>query len=163
MTGIVRTSYSLNHDKAFAGMVADGQLANIVSKLNKQSTNIAYGKAIFRDGETAGKLPTPASVAADFVGVAVRELNRAYTNADIFGAVTNKDFSVLTTGAIWVTAAEAVTYGTPVFVRVGATGTGNFAAAVGAAGTLAVQIPGAVYLTSGASGDLVKVSFVIGG
>ncbi|MGL4544843.1 MAG: structural cement protein Gp24 [Plesiomonas sp.] len=163
MTGIVQASYGLNHNPAFVGMVADGQLANIISKLNTDVVTIPYGKAVFADGVGGAKLPTSGSTAPQFVGVAVRELNRAYGINDTFGAVANDDFSVLTVGAIWVKAAEAVTARGDVFVRVGATGTGDFAAGAGAAATLAVQIPGAKYLTSAAAGALVKVSFVVGG
>lgn len=159
---IIAASYALNHDKAFAGMVADGQLANIISKLNTGSTNIAYGKAVFRDGEDGAKGADPANVAADFVGVAVRELNRSYQAGDTFGAVAKKDFSVLTAGPIWVKAAEAVVAGDPVFARVGATNQGDFGKAVGAAGTLGVALD-AKFVTGGASGALVKISFVVGG
>lgn len=160
---IIAASYSINHDKAFAGMVADGELANIISKLNTDTVNIAYGKAVVRDGANGAKLPTAASVAADFVGVAVRELNRSYQNADVFGAVVSKDFSVLTAGPIWVKVAEDVVAGDPLFVRVGATNTGDFAKQAGASGTLSVAISGAKFVTSGVSGSLVKASFVVGG
>lgn len=163
MTGIVQSTYGLSHNPAYAGMVADGELANIISKLNSDTVTIPYGKAVFADGEGAAKLPTSGSTADQFAGVAVRELNRAYGMTDTFGAVIDKDFSVLTAGVIWVTAAEQVTARGKVFVRVGATGNGNFAAAAGADATLAVEIPGAKYITSGAAGALVKVSFVVGG
>lgn len=160
---IATGSYGLNHGNAFAGMVADGQLSNIVSKLNSSAVIIPFGKAVFRDGETAAQLPTATSTAVQFVGVAVRELNRSYHTDDAFGAVPAKDFSVLTTGAIWVTVADAVVVGADVFVRVGATGQGDFSSAVGADATLGVQISGAKFLTSAAAGSLAKVSFVIGG
>ena len=48
-------SYRLNHGKAFQGMVADGELANIISKLNTDTVTIAYGKAVVRDGDNAAK------------------------------------------------------------------------------------------------------------
>lgn len=160
---IVASSYSINHNKAFAGQVADGQLANIISKLNTSGVNIAFGKAVFRDGETGAKAAAPTNVAADFVGVAVRELNRAYADGAVFGAVPKKDFSVLTAGPIWVKAAETVAAGDPVFARVGATNQGDFAKAAGADGTLAVQVAGAKFVTGGNAGDLVQISLVVGG
>lgn len=161
--GIVAASYSINHGKAFAGMIADGQLANIISKLNTGAAVIPYGKAVFRDGVAGAKAGTAASTAEDFVGFAVRELNRSYVDTAGFGALPAKDFSVLTTGPIWVVAAEAVVAGKPVFVRVGATGTGNVAAAEGAAATLAVAIPGAKFVSTAAAGELVQLSLVVGG
>lgn len=156
-------SYSLNHGKAFQGMVADGELANIISKLNTDTVTIGYGKAVVRDGDNAAKLPVAGSGAGNFVGVAVRELNRSYLDSATFGAVVAKDFSVLTAGVIWVTALEAVVSGDPAFFRVGSTGTGDFSKSEGAAATLSVAIPGAKFVSSGAAGTLVKLSIVVGG
>lgn len=156
-------SYSLNHGKAFQGMVADGELANIISKLNTDTVTIGYGKAVVRDGDNAAKLPVAGSGAGNFVGVAVRELNRSYLDSATFGAVVAKDFSVLTAGVIWVTALEAVVSGDPAFFRVGSTGTGDFSKSAGAAETLSVAIPGAKFVSSGAAGTLVKLSIVVGG
>lgn len=161
--GITATSYSINHGKAFAGMIADGQLANIISKLNKSGVTIPYGKAVVRDGVDGAKLPVAGSTAEDFVGFAVRELNRSYVDTAGFGAVTAKDYSVMTAGPLWVKAAEAVVAGKPVYVRVGATGNGDVAAAEGAAGTLAIAIPGAKFVSNAAAGELVQISLVVGG
>jgi len=166
MTGIVQATYGLNHNPAFVGMVADDQVCNIVSKLNNDTAIIGYGKAVVADAadaEQGAKLPTSASVAADFIGVAVRELNRSYLATDTFGAVTDKDFSVITVGTIWVIAAEAVNARDPAFFRVGATGLGDFAKSAGTGATAAVAIPGAKFLTGGAAGSIVKLSFVVGG
>jgi hypothetical protein len=163
MTGILATSYSLNHGPAFAGMVADGQLNNIISKLNVDTAIIAYGKGVVRDGEGGAKLPLAGSLAGDFLGVAVRELNRSYKDGDTFGAVQDKDFSVLTVGTVWVKALETVVAGDKVFVRVGATGTGDFCKTAGASATLSVEIPNAKFLTGAAANGLAKVSFVVGG
>jgi hypothetical protein len=160
-------SYSLNHGKAFRGMVADGELANIISKLNTDTVTIGYGKAVVRDGDNAVKLPVGGSVggsvAVNFVGVAVRELNRSYLDSATFGAVVAKDLSVLTAGVIWVTALEAVVSGDPAFFRVGSTGTGDFSKSEGEAETLSVAIPNAKFVSSGAAGTLVKLSIVVGG
>lgn len=161
----VQTTYSTEHGAAYAGMIADMQLKNAVSKLNAEaSTTIAYGKGVVRSGEDGAILPIPASVAADFVGVAIRELNRAYEDGDTFGAPVDRDFSALTSGVIWVTAAsDGIVAGEAAYLRVGATNPGDFANAVGASGTLSVAIPGAKFLTGGDTGDLVKISLNIGG
>lgn len=163
MTGIVATSYGLNHNPAYAGMVADGELANIISKLNDSTVTIRYGAAVVRSGEGTARYPTAASTSGDFIGVAVRELNRSYMDGQTFGAVPAKDFSVLTAGVIYVVAAEAVTVGAPAFFRVGSDGNGNFAASAGADDTLAVAIPNAKFVSAGAAGSLVKLSIVVGG
>lgn len=159
---ITATSYGLNHDAAFTGMVADGQVANIVSKINDDTVTVAYGKGVVRSGEK-GFLAASASVAADFVGVLVRELNRSYADGATFGAPIDRPASVLTAGVIWVTTATAVAVGDAAYLRVGATQTGDFANAAGTDATLSVAIPGAKFLTAAASGGLAKLSLVVGG
>lgn len=161
----VQTTYATEHGAAYAGMIADLQLSNVVSKLNAEaSATIPYGKGVVRSGEGGAILPVPASVAANFVGVAVRELNRAYADGDTFGAPVDRDFSVMTSGVIWVKAAsDSVVAGEAVYLRVGATNPGDFANAAGSSGTLSVAIPGAKFLTGGDTGDLVKISLNIGG
>lgn len=159
----VQTSYSINHAAAYAGMVADQQSANFVSRLNKGVTTIPFGKAIVSDGEDGGKLPTGASTAAEFNGVAVRELNRAVADGDVIGAVAKKDFSVLTHGVIWVTVLDTVVKDAPVYMRVGATGLGDFSGIVGAGVTLGVLLPDTKFITGGNAGDLVLISIGVGG
>jgi len=146
---ITATSYSLNHDAAFTGMVADGQVANIVSKINDDTVTVAYGKGVVRSGENGFLAAPSTSVAADFVGVLVRELNRSYADNATFGAPIDRPASVLTAGVIWVTTATAVAVGDAAYLRVGA--------------TLSVAIPGAKFLTAAASGGLAKLSLVVGG
>lgn len=160
---ITATSYGLNHDAAFTGMVADGQVANIVSKINDDTATVAYGKGVVRNGEKGFLAATSKSVAADFVGVLVRELNRSYADGATFGAPVGRPASVLTAGVIWVTVATTVAVGDAAYLRVGATQTGDFANAAGADDTRSVAIPGAKFLTAAASGGLAKLSLVVGG
>lgn len=160
---ITATSYGLNHDAAFTGMVADGQVANIVSKINDDTATVAYGKGVVRNGEKGFKAATADSTGDNFVGVLVRELNRSYADGATFGAPVDRPASVLTAGVIWVTVAEDVAVGDAAFLRVGATQTGDFAKTGGSAATLSVAIPGAKFLTAAASGGLAKLSLVVGG
>lgn len=160
---ITATSYGLNHDAAFTGMVADGQVANIVSKINDDTATVAYGKGVVRSGEKGFKAATASSTAGDFVGVLVRELNRSYADGETFGAPVDRPASVLTAGVIWVTVAEDVAVGDAAFLRVGATQTGDFTKAAGETATLSVAIPGAKFLTAATAGGLAKLSLVVGG
>lgn len=160
---ITATSYGLNHDAAFTGMVADGQVANIVSKINDDTATVAYGKGVVRNGEKGFKAATADSTGDNFVGVLVRELNRAYTDGATFGAPVDRPASVLTAGVIWVTVAEDVAVGDAAFLRVGATQTGDFAKTAGESATLSVAIPGAKFLTAATAGGLAKLSLVVGG
>lgn len=163
MTGIVQASYNLNHDALFAGMVVDDQLANIIGKLNTDVATIPYGKGVVADGEGGAKLPATGAVAANFVGVVVRELNRAYAVGDTFGAVVKKDMSVGTVGVFAVKVLEAVNARDPAFLRIGSTGPGDFCKSAGSAATESIAIPGAKFLTSASAGGLAKISFVVGG
>ncbi|AFZ77576.1 virion structural protein [Klebsiella phage JD001] len=160
---ITATSYGLNHDAAFTGMVADGQVANIVSKINDDTATVAYGKGVVRSGEKGFKAATAVSTAGNFVGVLVRELNRSYADGATFGAPIDRPASVLTAGVIWVTVAEDVAVGDAAYLRVGATQTGDFAKAAGSEATLSVAIPGAKFLTAATAGGLAKLSLVVGG
>lgn len=158
----VQGGNKIDHSVAYAGMVADTQLSNGVSKLNKGTVGIAYGKGVVTDGEDGAKLPLAGSVADQFVGVVKYELNRARTSTDS-GATAKYDMTVITRGVIWVTVLDTVAKDAPVYLRVGATGTGDFSGIVGAAGTLGVLIPNAKFLTGGTAGQLVKISLGLGG
>ena len=162
---ITSTGYGLNHGNAFAGMVADDQVSNVVTKTNTTATTVPYGKGVVRDTtnntETGIGTIATTTTAAMFVGVAVRELNRAYNTGDTFGAVPAKDFSVLTAGTIWVTVRETVVPGDAACMIINATNPGDFKKTAGA--NDAVAITGAKFLTGATSGGLAKLSLVVGG
>lgn len=153
---------AINHQAAYKGMKADGQLGNVVSRLNKGDDNIGYGLGVFSDGADGMKLGESGASANDFVGVVLRELNRAYTMGEDFGAKSKMEGSVLTDGVIWVTAAEDVTLNAPAFVRVGSDNRGNFAATAGSANTEAVALEGVRFLDNATAGSLVKISVHLG-
>lgn len=162
---ITSTGYGLNHGNAFAGMVADDQVSNVVTKTNITATTVPYGKGVVRDTttntETGIGTITTTTTAAMFVGVAVRELNRAYNTGDTFGAVPAKNFSVLTAGTIWVTVRETVVPGDAACLIINATNPGDFKKTAGA--NDAVAITGAKFLTGATTGNLAKLSLVVGG
>lgn len=158
----VQGGNAIDHGKAYAGMVADLQLVNTVSKLNKGSTFIPYGKGLVTDGDDGAKVPTSASTAAQFVGVNKYELNRARNSSEV-GAPPKYDMTLVTAGPIWVTVLDTVAKDAPVYLRVGATGTGDFSGIVGTGATAGVLIPNAKFLNSASAGQLVKISLVVGG
>ena len=155
--------YTINHGPAYAGMVADNEPYNIVSKLNTTANVIPFGKGVVASGEDGITVATAGSTAVDFVGVAAYTLNRAYNQGEAFGAQAKMTADIATMGVVWVKAAEAVTARDAVFLRVGATDTGDFSNAAGTGATLSVQIPNAKFLGTAAKGELVKISFVVGG
>lgn len=152
----VQTSYSLNHNEAYQGQIADLQLANTISKLNKSGANIPYGYGVIRDGDDSAKISGAAFTAGEIVGIVVRELDRAYADGEVFGAKDGYSMTILTAGPIWVTAINAVNDGDDVFMAQDGTiqnvNTGG-----------AIQIPGARFTTTATAGALAKISLVIGG
>lgn len=159
----VQTTYGIEHGAAYAGMIADLQLCNTVSKVNKGASTIAYGLGLVTDGENGAKVPVPASTAAQFVGVAQYELNRAQADGGVAGIPVDRDGSIVTHGVVWVEVLDTVAKDAPVYLRVGATNPGKFSGVVGTGATLGVLIAGAKFLTGGDAGDLVKISLGIGG
>ena len=153
---------AIDHGVAYAGQVTSLQLCNAVSKLNKGTAGIAYGKGVVTDGEDGAKLPVPASTAEQFNGVVKYELNRARTATES-GAVAKYDMTVVTHGEIWVKVLDTVAKDAPVYLRVGATGAGDFSGIVGATDTLGVLLPDVKFTSGGGAGDLVKISIGLGG
>lgn len=161
MTVQSATSYSTTHGAAYAGMLADQQLYNTVSKLNKSTTvTIPFGRGVVTDGDDGAKLPVSGSTAAQFVGITMRELTRAYREGDVFGAVPVRDFAVITQGVVWVPAAVTVAKDDPVYMVLA---DGTFSNVEGASATLAVLVNDAKWVSSAATGVLAKISLGIGG
>jgi hypothetical protein len=157
---------AINHGVAYAGMISSGQVSNGISKLNKGTVNIPFGYGVVSDGDDGAKLPVSTSTAANFIGVVARELNRAYTAADVVGAYAKRDMTVESMTEIWVTARVAVTKDDPVYLVVSdGTGAfqGQFSNVVGATTTLAVLIAGAKWTSTAGAGALAKISLKIGG
>lgn len=159
-----QTSYDLKHAKAIAGMVADGEVSNTISKVNKTAAIIPYGRFVARDGDDGVKALLAASTAADVVGVTRYEVNRAQADVAVAGVPVERDGSIVTMGAIWVESIGTVAAGSPVFAVVAQNAnTGKVAGAVGAAETLAVAVAGATFAEAAVAGQLAKVSLKIGG
>ena len=156
----VQLTYQRYMGEALDGMKADMEAYNTVSKLNKGNGIIPFGRAVFTDGDDGMKLPVTGSTAAQFIGITMRELTRAYTDAQItagYGAVPQRDNSVMTTGVIWVSPAVAVAKDDPVYVLIA---DGRF---TNVAGTNNVLIPNAKFVSTAAAGARAKISLVIGG
>lgn len=160
---------AIQHEAAYEGMPADAQTYNHVSKLNNTAAAIAYGRGVVSDQVDPGQsamLPVAGSTALKFVGITVRELNRAYQEGAFFGGPPDRDMTVRTMGPIWVRPLVAVAVDDPVYLIVGdGTGTnqGKFSNVAGAAATLAVLIPNAKWTTAATAGALAKLSLVVGG
>lgn len=157
----VQTSYPLYNPQALPGMRADMEAWNAVSKVNKSTAVIPFGRAVFSDGDDGMRLAAAGTTSAQFIGVTLRELTRAYTDAEIaagIGAVPNRDAAVFTMGVLWVTAPVAIKKDDPVYVVLS---TGQFTNVADGANN--ILIPNAKFVSTAAAGALVKLSLVVGG
>lgn len=153
----------MTHAKAYAGMVNTFQPHNTISKLNKGSAVIQYGKGVEGDGNDGAKLVSSGTTAAKFMGVVMYEINREQATGAVAGAVPKRDMTVITMGQVWVKSLTAAAKDDDVYVRVGSTGTGDFANAAGSSATASVKITNAKYLSSCSAGELVQISLGVGG
>lgn len=157
---------AIDHGLAYAGMVADNQVENSVSKLNKGTTAIAAGFGVVTNGDDGAALPGTGATATQFVGIVKRELNRSTLEGAAAADNAKRDMTIVTHGVVWATAFATVTKDQPVYLIVSdGTGTnqGKFTNVVGAAATLAVEIAGAKWVSGAAAGSLAKISFGLGG
>ena len=131
-------NYGAEMAPGYAGMIAETQFKDAASRRVVTGAGIGYGLAVTR-GANADQVRLGGT---QFVGISVADHAHGdrYKQGDV-GAFLRK-------GTIWVTASTAVTAGQAV----------TFTAATGVIGNaLATPIPDAVFETSGAAGDLVRV------
>lgn len=164
----VQTVYTINHNKAYAGLAVTFEPNSLFSKLNKGTVTIPYGKGVVSDGENGAKLPVIGTTdPLTFNGVLFRELNRVAVDGGNGGAVPGRDATVLSHGVIWVYARATVVKDNPVYLITSDTSdpayVGDFDNVVSAGDRTTLAISGAKFMTGGATGDLVKISLGIGG
>ena len=154
----------LYHDAYFAGQVADLQLANKVSRLNKSGSTIPYGLAVARDGVDGFKLPGTGSTAADFLGIPERAYQDITDDGKEFGTRAGKTATIVTMGAIAVLVAADVTAGELAAFSLEAGKEGRFLpASAAASGATSVAIPDARFLSDAKAGEIALLTFRIGG
>lgn len=115
MAVVVQTDFPNNQPKGYAGMVANGEVCNIISRSVEDADGLAFGAAAFRGANDKGCTGTPA--AGTFLGVAttntgqVQNLNDA---VDIYPQYTTA--GLLNEGSVFVVAGEAADDGDDVFI-----------------------------------------------
>lgn len=159
----VQTEYATEHDALYAGMSPDLQLCNVASRLNKGTANIPFGQGVVTDGDDGAKPPVDGSTAAQFNGVVLRELNRAYMASEVFGAQAGRDFSIVTFGPVAVKALEDAAKDDDVYLRIGSTGRGDFCKSAGSGVTAAVKIPNAKWGGAVTAGKVGVINLSVGG
>lgn len=149
--------YTLNHGKAYAGMLADGEVNNTVTRINNTASAIPYGVFVAADGFNGFK---PVAAGAEIIGVTRRQLDQATPYGGKFEAQPTKDAGIVTLGSIWVQTTETFTRGD--LVGVNTTAGADLGKAIIAADADAALL-GATVVDFDAAAGLVQISLKIGG
>lgn len=112
-----QTAYSNDIPVGYAGMVANQETSNRISRIVEDAAGIGYGKAAFQGANARGITGTPS---ANFIGITMAtyaggSTSFPSTNADPVWVQT-QTAGVLEKGVIWVNAAVAVNARQPVYV-----------------------------------------------
>lgn len=146
---VVQDTFAAAPAKGYAGMVANGETSNRISRTIEDAAGIAFGKAAFRGSGDHGVTATP--TAGAFMGVTIADHGivplPGGVAADVFPQYAS--VGLLTLGAIYVVAGEAVTDGAAVYVTAG----GAFVDTVGAN----IALPGFVFDETAANGEIVRI------
>lgn len=114
----LQTSYTDQIAPAVAGMVANGETSNRVSRSNEDATAIAFGKAVFRGTGENGCTATP--TAGQLLGISIANSGLALLPGQTADAYPQYEaVNILALGAIWVTAGATVAKGDQAYVTSG--------------------------------------------
>jgi len=140
---VVQSSYADTPPIGFPGMIASGETANRISRTVEDAGGVAFGKAVFRGLGDHGCTATP--TAGAFLGFVATD---AAGSADVVPQYATA--AVLTKGALFVVAGEAVTDGAAVYVTA--------AGAIVDTATDNVAAPGWLFDATAASGAVVRIA-----
>lgn len=147
MPPAIQSTYTDTFRKGFAGMVANSELTNKISRI-LQTATLAFGQPVAR-----GTLDNTCVIMATtkvFLGISVMDPSILHATADRFEVGDN--VPILTQGSIWVTAGATIT---PASLVAWDPATGLWKAA----GTGFIPFPLMRYDDSGVNGDLVRISY----
>lgn len=147
----VQTTYPDTLAAAYAGMIANGEVGNRISRTCEDSGGIGFGKAVFRGAGDHGCTATAAAGVGAFLGITIaHEALAVLPGADADEYPQYENVPILTSGVIWVTAGEAVTDGAQAYVTSGG--------AIVDTATDNTILTGWFFDTTGANADLVKLA-----
>jgi hypothetical protein len=112
-----QTSYELQADRAFAGMLAefDNTTKSSISRANEEGSAVAYGKPAVAGTNAETQFLLPSGAADVFLGCTVHQ--HGSEDLDDDGIATGETAELLRRGKIWVVAADTVAVGDPVYWR----------------------------------------------
>jgi hypothetical protein len=116
----LQPSYAQGYAVGYAGMVANGETSNRISRTVEDAAGIAFGKAAFRGAGDHGVTGTPAAGA--FMGITIADPSVQPLQGVVVGGVAADIYpryasaGLMNEGMIWVVAGGATTDGAPVYV-----------------------------------------------
>lgn len=155
-----QTDYSLNFDKAYAGVIADLRPLEIDSKIWEDTTDGIFGIFVVRGtGDSQVLLPTASD--DDVIGPVVASQNSELERYAENVAIEEGDsLNVMRTGNIYVTTEDACAPGGGVYVRYASGAGGTQLGAVRATAVTDETIDLSAeweFEETGAAGDVVKI------
>lgn len=132
----LQTTYATTLASGYAGMIANGERSNRITRTNEDSAGIGFGLPVYRGSGDHGCTATVGTLAT-FLGWSIATSAQGYTataDADEYAQYDN--VAILTSGAIYVAVKGAVTDGAALTVGTG----GGAADLVGATAADATHI-----------------------
>lgn len=118
MAVTIQSTYSTSIPAGFAGMLANGETQNRISRTIEDAAGIAFGKAAFRGTGDHGVTATPA--AATFMGIVIADAGQVPGVGETADTVPQYGtVGLLNEGCIFVSAAVAVADGEQAYVTSG--------------------------------------------
>lgn len=115
----LQTTYATTLASGYAGMIANGETSNRITRTNEDSAGIGFGLPVYRGSGDHGCTATVGTLAT-FLGWSIATSAQGYTataDADEYAQYDN--VAILTSGAIYVAVKGAVTDGAALTVGTG--------------------------------------------
>lgn len=144
----LQTVYTDQIAAGYPGMVANGETSNRISRTIEDAAGVAFGKAVFRGTGDHGCTATP--TAGQLLGITIANVALGLTagqTADVYPQ--NSTVGIMTLGAIFVTAGEAVLKGDQAYVTA--------AGVINKTATANTILPGWFFDAAAANGAVTKL------
>ena len=107
----LQTTYATTLANGYAGMIANGETSNRITRTNEDSAGIGFGLPVYRGSGDHGCTATVGTLAT-FLGWSIATSAQGYTaSADADEYAQYDNVAILTSGAIYVAVKGAVTDG----------------------------------------------------
>jgi hypothetical protein len=119
-----QTAYEIQAARAFAGMLADNERPNVISRSNEESSVMKFGRGVIFGTDPENQVLFPSDAADLFAGVVIhrhqtqrRELFATGGTGGETGLQEGEPGDILRAGRVWVEVEEAVAVGDAVYCR----------------------------------------------